>query len=282
MLKYFLVGIMCLWSQSVLAGLSPEEKVTAKRLYFELGPGGLRNFTDGRRLLSEGERSLLLKFLREEVNFTIQKTPKDAKRLTQGVNIDMAILGDELAITQYIESELRDRPHNLGSQILLIKSPRVAYVLGKEMFKEESLKSYGDLAAAPTHFAAATIVLDNIRNSNEFSQNVVDWGRRMHLEIDDNSSGLKALRDWYRANEAKLKAGDYKSVEPGDVPPNIKRSPAAVMPATPSAAAPVVVSAIPSANSLSSPESKKGYFWGAVLILVTGGCLVWVFGRKRS
>lgn len=149
MLKHFLVGIMCLWSQSAIAGLSPEEKATAERLYCDLGPGGLRNFTDGRRLLSEGEISLLLKFLREEVNFTIQKSPKDAKTLTQKATIDMAILGDELAITQYIESEFRDSPRNWGYQILLIKSPRAVYIVGKEIFKEEWVESDGDLVASP-------------------------------------------------------------------------------------------------------------------------------------
>lgn len=92
------------------------------------------------------------------------------------------------------------------------------------------------------------------------------------------------MREWYRENEAKLKAGDFKAVQPGAEPPDRKASaPAGGAPsALPLGSKPTLNPASFPGNVQPSESSGNVYAWIAALLLVAGGGLVWLLKRKRN
>ncbi len=89
------------------------------------------------------------------------------------------------------------------------------------------------------------------------------------------------MLDWYRANEAALKAGDFRAVQPGAEPP--ERKPLA--PAEEAEPAPPLppVSTPAAVPDTRMPEGAGNtYAWIAALLLAVCGGLVWLWKRQRT
>lgn len=275
----YLVVLASIFGQRGDAKLSADDTAVAEKLYLELGRFLLPEYRSGKRSLSEKERTLIIEFLRDQVDYTTERFPKYAEAETRGAVADMAILGDEAALQKLVKSYIANETGGVPGEILLIKNPKIIPLLGETLFKEEKPKIAGDLIFLPPQQSVAYVIAQNLLNSNEFSPDVVKWARRLQPNMKPDSS-IPLLRKWYVANESKLKAGDYKAVVAGDDLAET-RSPSNTGTVPQQLAMPAPLQQQEPAKASAPAAFGNGYLWGSVAILGVGG-LVWKVISKRD
>ncbi len=265
--------------QSSFAKLSPDDRAAGEVLYRQIGGPFVNKYRDGSRALLENERGLVIEMLRDRIEEISRRSPKDAEDETRPIVLDMAILGDDRALNQYVNWFVEHDARGIPDAILTIKNARVIPLMGEALFRQDEGKIVGDLGFVPTQWTVAEVMLHNLRNSAEFSDDVANWARRI-----GPGNHVKMMRDWYRANEAKLKAREFKAVQPGAEPPKPKQSISVDTqpPSPPLPAAPSPSNLKPLGNPPASGHSGNSYLWIGAILLAICGCLVWLLRRKRE
>ena len=198
--------------------------------------------------------------------------------------VRLAILGDSKAREMVVADFLDTKKMSSGySALQALKDPKVIPMIGEELFKDEKLKQHGDVGIMPIQDIVRNVMLHALGNSAEFNEAVINWARRMDEDNWSDANGIAIMRDWYRANEAKLKAWDFKAVEPGAEPPDRKVSaPAGGAPSSLPSDSKPATAPVSFPGNVQSPESSRNvYAWIAALLLTICGSLAWLLKRKR-
>lgn len=260
----------------MLGALSPSEEEGA-RIYKELG----RPMKGEKiRELSEEKRRFVVDFLRRSAEDAKRPDDPQSVHVSQQLILDMAILGDDQAIVQSVNYFLAKGTRAVPNQMLLLNSPKAIPLMGEALFKDENFELRGDVGHIPTQTTVSNVILHTLSNSPSFNEGVVNWAQRVKQGYT-----IKMMRDWYRQNEAKLKAWDFKAVQPGAELPESKQDASAETQA-PSEPPPAPV---PSASLSKTPErpvtpagsSVRDLSIGAILLAICG-ILIWLMARKAK
>lgn len=220
--------------------------------------------------ISNSDRNLLIALLRESVDSIALKYPVEARVMNTIPLVELAMLGDDWAMTQRVNEFLTHGTRSAPTELLLLNSPKVIPLIGEGLFKDENEQTVGDIHYSPTQETIKLVILHTLTHSSEFSSDVAGWARR--VSVGDT---VATVRNWYRANETKLRAGNFKAVEAGPEPSPSKRVPQQL-------ATPAPLPQWQPAKASAPVASGNGYLWLSVIILVVGGGLVWILGTKRK
>ena len=236
------------------------------------------------RNLTLAQREQLRVYSRSKIEDMKRSGMEDAAHIADSESmLHLALLGDDWAREQVVKS-FWNQSRGYASELHYLKDPKVIAMTGDGLFMEEEWYQRGDVRYKPTQETIAEVVIDTLGNSPEFTADVINWARRVdQWAVEDGSRELKIVRDWYRANEVKLKAGDFKAVQPGAEPPDRKASaPAGGAPSSrPPGSKPATAPASFPGNVQSPESSGNVYAWIAALLLTICGGLVWLLKRKR-
>jgi hypothetical protein len=273
-----LLSFCCLGALGVQ---SPAEGADAERLWREFQRPGYGDPIDWEkvRALSDEKRSLLIEHWRSRVEDAMRREPQEDFRNSSMV-LYMAILGDDWAIIQTVNYFLAHGTRAAPNKMQALSSPKAISLIGEGLFKDEKLEWAGDVGLMPTQVTVANVILYTLGNSPEFNENVVNWARRVSQNYN-----MKMMRDWYQANEAKLKAWDFKAVQPGEEPPGRNASAPAdgSQSSVPPPSTPASTPAPSPGDAHTQDSFGNMYAWiAASLLAVGGGSLVWLVKRKRS
>lgn len=277
----FFIALFSVFYHDLVAADTPSAISRGERIVIDLykGGGGIA-FKERIRRLTDDERSLAIEHLREMVNSTIRKHPSDADRLNSRAILEMAMLGDDWAVVHSANDFLAKRRRVSLDGMLLLGSPKTIPLVGGALFKEDRVVGMGHVMNEPIQVEVNMLILHILGESSEFSEEVRSWARRTAVR----RGALVAVREWYRLNEDKLKARDFKAVQPGSEP------------ATSDTTAPVNVQAPPpppsrphSGSSENSSNSSpafdlfgSGYLRIWVLFLSICGWIAWRVLKSRA
>ena len=260
---------------SVAGALDHEQILAARKIYDETFKKGAAY--QHVRALSQTQRELLLEFRFHAIEDKRSRGESDLQIANSGAALDLALLGDDWAREQVVKAFWYE-PGAKANGLLALKDPKVIAMLGEGLFMEEEQYWIGDVGFIPAQVNLAEVTIDTLGNSPEFNADVINWARRVERRYT-----MKMIRDWYRANEAKLKAGDFKAVQPGAEPPDSKASaPAGGAPPSLPADAKPAPAPVSFPGSVQPPASSgNASAWIAALLLAVCGGLVWLLKRKR-
>lgn len=162
--------------------------------------------------MSQEERLELLKWAR--VN---EKADPTSER-----RVDVLFhLGDEETTRQLGEELLHgDAPESIAALSLLQTrlEPRIIELIAPTLFYPDGPPKEG-IGIWERSYQTADCILQMLRKTPGFTGDVYNW-------CDEASSSvgyyrLPVMRKWWKENEAAFRAGDYKSVKRGEIPPPI-------------------------------------------------------------
>jgi hypothetical protein len=229
------------------------------------------------RALSDDKKRLIIAFLRREIES--RRRQGDPAFTLEPIILNMAILGDDWAITEAASSFLAKGTRKDPSEMLLLKCPKAIPLMGEALFKDEQFELIGDVGYMPTQTTVANVILHTLSNSESFNEDVIDWART----VKDRYT-IEMMRGWYRDNETKLKAWDFKAVQPGSEPPKGKHtSSVEIQPTTPPITAPPPDSATKVSATLATTDSSGvGIYWILVPGLAVFVGSIWLLARKSK
>jgi hypothetical protein len=267
-------------------GLSPEEYVRVDGVYkhaFErTSPNGLNHA----RLqgLPDADRELLIRWLRWEIGEKRSRGEREQEVRRSGSATDLAILGDEWGIECVVES-YRSSPRHRGAhlQFSAIRNAKVIAMIGDLLFMNEEYVMADDVGVTPTQWSATDGVIATVRYAPQFQPDINQWGQELWDAWNKGGGDvINILREWYRENEEKLRAGAFQDVRPGLTPlprPDAASLPLNTQEALPSArdGKPVATVAVPQASPANSEWTFAAIAAGCLVLL--GGLLV--FWKRR-
>jgi len=258
---------------------SAEREAAARELFRDFRPYN----TERIRGLTEQQRSLMLDVLSD--NFGKEREQIKGGRpgsIYVTVIFEMALLGDDQALKEYCDYFLAFKSRSNPVNMLILCSPKAIPLIGEALFKEEQYEVPGDVGLLPTQNTVANIILDTVSKAPEFSKDAANWaGRALSAPMGVD---IKQLRFWYRENETKLKTWDFKAVQPGAEPPELRNTSSVdSQPKLPPLTA-VFSASTPSSHG--TREVPVG-IWSRrhlviIFMLVTVCSLVWLIVRKRK
>ena len=136
----------------------------------------------------------------------------------------LAYLGDEQAMIANIDYWRRAMP--TGSlTVERAESGQLPLYVEPELFREEIYEGYAN-PATPS-FLVADFILYYLHYNKYYPQEVRDWaGRTINNRVDNHRDTAdltpirRVVREWYRANEAFIRAKQYDKVKAGEeLPP---------------------------------------------------------------
>ena len=225
---------------SEVFGLNQADRTAAIQLYRSFFPNNgpldrqrLRNATDS-------ERELLKPFLWEKIRDQLRDRSPQLPIGGSMETIVLAAFGDdwarEMVVSAYLSAP-RWGPRE--DPLYILNDPKVISLIAEHLFKEERVTmgrvdeaptQVGELEKIPTQDSVRRVILQILTTSSTFNPEVEAWARRLKerefnvlvpgvsVPVFD-PDGTRVLREWYRANEGKLKAWDFKVVQPGAEPP---------------------------------------------------------------
>lgn len=162
--------------------------------------------------------------------------------------IEVLIMMDDDWARGLFAARFRDRPDNAFLQYRFYKDPKLIALVGDMIFLEDQItEEMREEGLAGRQSWTASAILETLADSPAFTADVINWARR--LEEAHSHGSLQIMREWWKANEAVLKANDFKAVQPGrspvevetaqpvSVPPSVNVEPVPSVPATPTAEA---------------------------------------------
>ncbi len=129
-------------------------------------------------------------------------------------------MGDDSGLQYFAESFRRGPRADWASRFEIVRNAKLISMVGDLLFKEEVFEwAGGDLGLMPTQSSAAVGILETLKHAPLFQPDIQQWGHALSKESTNPRAGvLKILREWYRENEERLKAGDFEGVRPGRMP----------------------------------------------------------------
>jgi hypothetical protein len=219
-MKYLLLLIAVAGTAFGERRLSEWEDARVNQLYpyvFErMEPNGL----DPKRSqgLSDQDRDLLIRWIQAGNRRRRENGHRESELMTSG---DLAILGDEWGIRVEMENVRKgvERGASGADIFRQIANGKTIPLVGDLLFKNENWTTIDDVMLAPAQETIAIGVIQTLKYSSQFLPDVSQWA----LQLDDawakpGGDVINILREWYRANEDKLRAGQFFDIRPGRTP----------------------------------------------------------------
>jgi hypothetical protein len=203
---------------------------------------GVGRGVDQRRVdaLSEEQRQLLVSYFHANLDRWRKQSRSERDLRSSGTERYLARLGDAWGLEAVAEN-FRNRPRQEWSyDFKFVRNAKLIAMIGDLLFKNEEQEWSDDLGFPATQWTTAQGIIATIKYAPQFLPDISQWA----LQLEDAWSKpggdvINILREWYRAKEDKLRAGQFFDIRPGRTP----------MP-RPSA------EALPSANSGESPSVR--------------------------
>lgn len=96
-----------------------------------------------------------------------------------------------------------------------------------EAYERERLEVVSDVAFQSPAFLADWLIIQIVRNCDQFSEATRDWARAMWRNSTKREQIRKILQAWWSDNKQLLQSGKFGAVKPGDPPPEDKPQSAA-------------------------------------------------------
>lgn len=258
---------------SVATALEPSETAEAQQLQNQYFSSGTHKHNV--RNLGARQSTLMAAYFRKEI-IDAEAEGKDADYIRERSILSLALLGDDWARNEAVKMFWENSRTN-AHLLAYLMDPKIIAIIGEGLFMEEEVYGIGDVYWGTTQRGVAEIFIETLANSPEFSADVINWARRMGRPPD-----IKMMRDWYRANEAALKAGNFKAVQPG-----AERAAVPAAQAAREAASPIETTT--NTSSAAKPATDAGevasgvnwYAWVAALLAIGTGGFVWATRRAR-
>jgi hypothetical protein len=200
---------------ALFAALTPQRE---KEMRSKFGRAG--GFAFDVRKLSDEEKSFLASLAREQ----IAKDPFEGggTNVETPANETLVMLGDKEATERFL-AHYRETGRN-PEPLLLSYNPKIIEALIPDLFQNDPWPMAdlgGDQPVMPPSYRVCLVIEILLRSSPSFSKEVNDWGiRNFRYDPRQGSKSMlehrTLLRKWWKENERFFKAGDYKSVKPGD------------------------------------------------------------------
>ena len=283
--RLYVALVILLLSNLSWSAESKEQSAKEYALYERVFAASVRPDMHELGSLSAEEYNLLQQGLRKQIDYYRNKGESAAALGSHYETLQLAALGDDNA-REMVVAEFMNAPRwgNRASGLKALREPKVIPMIGEALFKEETEEERGDNIYKAIQETVRSVIVYTVGNSAEFNEAVINWARRMRSDSSMNPEETAILRDWYRANEAKLKAGDFKAVQPGAEPPE-RKQPAPFDTQPPSSSPPSATAGSESKTRGNAPtpvHSGNGYLSITALLLALCGSLVWLLRRKRT
>ncbi len=290
MRRFTIIG--CIFAVQVSLGAGPfslsETEVSRVRklhshVFERLPPNGLNH--SRLQSLSDTDRELLIRFLRGRVEERRARGERESVIRGSGLDRDLALLGDDWGLSVFAE-EFRDRPRGDWShQFKDLRNAKLIPLVGDLLFKNEVYEEHGDLGFLPTQGTTAEGIIETLKYAPQFQPDVSQWGQELDRAIRKGSGGvLTILREWYRENEEKLRAGRFLEVRPGQTPQRTVGAESDSVPANAQEAAPARLKPEPmSVAAVPLKESESIFIESvavAALALLAG--LLFFWNRRKT
>ena len=136
-------------------------------------------------------------------------------------------LGDTDLAKTYISKRLDADLIHVGNCLIDSGNPDVLLALGPVLFRDEPYRvAPGDVPISnASHFVALGIIPMLLSNSRAFNADVTNWIRKFNddernpIFYKDPDASREMIRDWWKENEARFRARDFKNVTPGRLGP---------------------------------------------------------------
>lgn len=279
--RRWIISLVLILTCPFLLAETKEQRAKENAIYKRVFPVGVRPNKDALNSLTGDEQQMLIEHLRSAIDAYRKKGEDDASLGGHTSTLQLAMLGDDKARAMVVASFLNERSGEGWDSLKTLNEPKVIPMIGEALFRNEVYvrEPGSDVGFVPTQKIVGEVTLHILCNSPKFSAEVINWARRVRSEKSPFDE-VQILRDWYRANEAMLKAWDFKAVQPGAEPPERKQPVSAEANPLPSASE----ASRPGTAPVSSPDSAQiqgspgnVYAWIAAILLVASGGLIWVF-----
>ena len=272
-------------NSSTVKALEREKIVAAEKLLDEtFGKGRASDYQNVQKL-TQAERELLKVYFRDRIENIKRSEKEDDTHIADSqIMLDLALLDDDWAREQVVKA-FWNRSRARASGLHYLRDPKIISMIGEGLFMEEETYQRGDLISYPTQDNIARVVIDTLANSSEFDADVINWARRVNQwSAEEGSRELRIVRDFYRANEDKLKAWNFKAVRPGVEPPDRNTSAPAggVSSSMPPGSKPAPALVTFPHSVLSQERSDNVYACIAALLLVIVGGLALLLRRRYN
>ena len=179
-------------------------------------------------------------------------------------------------------SQFRERPDQGWLLWATFRDPKlIAWVGDMLLLNDVITQEDYEAGYAGRQSWTATALLDTLGNSPAFSADVINWARR--LNDSRSRQTLDIMREWWKANEAPLKANDFKAVQPGrSLPIEETREPAIAPTLIANPASPKVVE-LPVTKLPSPPASTSSsmFLWTGAVLTIALLITLLVFWKRR-
>lgn len=136
-------------------------------------------------------------------------------------------LGDTELAKTYISKRLDADLIHVGNCLINSGNPDVLLALGPVLFRDEPYRvAPGDVPISnPSHMVAIGIIPQLLSNSRAFNADVTNWIRKFTdhkinpIFSQNPDAAREIIREWWKENEARFRARDFKNVTPGRLGP---------------------------------------------------------------
>jgi hypothetical protein len=136
----------------------------------------------------------------------------------------LAYLGDDEALKAHVEYWKRN-PYGVLIAVKRAASGKLPLYYADELFLDETFEVLGtDAPSVKISFQVASLIVGYLHYNRHYPQEVRDWAGRTDRNragvMQDMTTFRNVIRQWYRANEAFIRAEQYDKVIPGEeLPP---------------------------------------------------------------
>jgi hypothetical protein len=235
--RTLLTGLLALGTIVCMAQTTPAPSPEIKAFLERVNVFDRPNYNMYYSLTAEERRLLIAHFQEqkrraEEPQDPITSDPPMVDRAIREANRALLLLNDpetiDPIVRRFTEAPLKGQePEETVSNLWLVSDPKVVERLAPEMEKDEPFTRapmQGDVGGydVPKPYYAAHLMLKIVANSPEFEGNTRKWASdNLMLPLagdasEDHARGQPMVRQWWKENAGFFKAGDYKSVKPGE------------------------------------------------------------------
>jgi hypothetical protein len=224
--RTLLIGLLAFGTTVCTAQTPPEPSPEVKALLETMNVFQRPNF-ENYHAMTEEARGLLIAHFREQRRIaegtqgpgspdlgTVRSNIREAK-------IALTLLKDpemtESLLRTFCEVPISHLDGETNRLLGFVADPKALQRLAPEMQKDEPLEyiAQGDSRVyVPKPYGAAGLMLRIVANSPAFEDDTRKWAKANEGLVPDEL--LVVARQWWKENEGLIKAGDYKSVKPGE------------------------------------------------------------------
>ncbi len=230
--------------------------------------------------LLEADRELLIALYHFHLQRERQQGRSERSLSSLFLALKLARLDDQWGLESFA-MQFRERPRGAWDyKFKFIRNAKLIPLVGDLLFKNEVYEEHGDLGFLPTQGTTAEGIIETLKYAPQFRPDVSQWGQELDRAARKGSGGvLTILREWYRENEEKLRAGRFLEVRPGQTPQRTVGAESESVSADAQEAAPALLKPEPMSVAAVPLKESESYFIESVavaaLALLAGLLFFW-------